>query len=77
MVNKELKFAMRIISVILGISALFFQFINLLLGTMVKSSLDVQSEWFYYLTEFIPHLSTIIIIIWFLIFQIKMMIKRK
>ena len=77
MVNKEIKFAIRIISVILGISALFFQFINFILGTMVKSSLDVQSEWSYYLTEFIPHLSTIIIIIWFLIFQIKMMVIRK
>lgn len=77
MANKEIKLAIRIISVMLGISALFFQFINFILGTMVKSSLDVQCEWFYYLTEFIPHLFTLIIIVWFLIFQIRMMIVRK
>lgn len=77
MVNKEFKFAMRFIFVVLGVSALLFQLIEFILGTMVKSSMGAQSGWFYYLTEFVPHLSTIIILVWFLIYQIKRMIVRK
>lgn len=75
MVNKEINFGIRVIFIILGISAFFFQFINFILGTMVKSSIDAQSDWFYYITEFIPHLSTIAILLWFLISQIRIIRK--
>lgn len=38
---------------------------------MVKNVSDMQDDYWYYGTELIPHLFTIIIIIWFVVFQIK------
>ena len=56
---------------------LFFQLINFVFGTMVKNVSDMQDDYWYYGTELIPHLFTIIIIIWFVVFQIRKIINMK
>jgi len=75
MVNKTVKSFLRILLILLGLSSLWFQLVNLFFGTMVKSSLNKQSELTYYMSEFIPHIFTIIICIWFIVHQIKLIRK--
>jgi len=67
---------LRIILILLGLSSLGFQLVNLIFGTMVKSSSNKQSEFSYYMSEVIPHLFTIIICIWFIMYQIKLIRKN-
>lgn len=75
--NKILKNIVRVIAVILSLGAFFFQLVNLVLGTMVKNGSDLQNDYWYYGAELIPHLFTIFIIIWFVVFQIKKIINMK
>ena len=63
--NNILKIIFRVVAVLLSLGALFFQLINFVFGTMVKNVSDMQDDYWYYGTELIPHLFTIIIIIWF------------
>lgn len=77
MVSKECKFAFRIIGIILAINSIFFQVPKLIFGTMVKSEEDIVCEGWYYIAELIPHIFTIVILFWFIIYQIKRMINRK
>lgn len=51
--------------------------LNFVFGTMVKNVSDMQDDYWYYGTELIPHLFTIIIIIWFVVFQIRKIINMK
>ena len=53
------------------------ELINFVFGTMVKNVSDMQDDYWYYGTELIPHLFTIIIIIWFVVFQIRKIINMK
>ena len=69
--NNILKIIFRVVAVLLSLGALFFQLINFVFGTMVKN------DYWYYGTELIPHLFTIIIIIWFVVFQIRKIINMK
>ena len=69
--NNILKIIFRVVAVLLSLGALFFQLINFVFGTMVKNVSDMQDDYWYYGTELIPHLFTIIIIIWFVVFQIR------
>ena len=71
--NNILKIIFRVVAVLLSLGALFFQLINFVFGTMVKNVSDMQD----YGTELIPHLFTIIIIIWFVVFQIRKIINMK
>ncbi len=75
MTTKTIKVSYRIIAILLGICSTGFQIENFVFGTMVKSSLNKQSEWSYYTNEFIPHLFTIVICVWFIIYQIKSIMK--
>lgn len=68
---KLLRLCTRVIMILLGLSALVFQLVNLVFGTLSKSSLNKSSELQYYMEEFIPHMFTIIICIWFIIYQIN------
>ena len=61
--NNILKIIFRVVAVLLSLGALFFQLINFVFGTMVKNVSDMQDDYWYYGTELIPHLFTIIIII--------------
>lgn len=74
--NKILKNILRIIVVILSLIAFFFQLVNLFLGTMVKNGSEMLNDYWYYGTELIPHVFTIIIIIWFIIFQVREIINK-
>lgn len=74
MVTKIIKVLYRVIVILLSLSSIGFQLTNLVFGTMVKSSLNKQSELSYYTTELIPHLFTIVICFWFIIYQIKRLI---
>ena len=60
--NNILKIIFRVVAVLLSLGALFFQLINFVFGTMVKNVSDMQDDYWYYGTELIPHLFTIIII---------------
>lgn len=78
--NNILKIIFRVVAVLLSLGALFFQLINFVFGTMVKNVSDMQDDYWYYGTELIPHLFTIIIIIiiiWFVVFQIRKIINMK
>ena len=77
MYNNILKIIFRVVAVLLSLGALFFQLINFVFGTMVKNVSDMQDDYWYYGTELIPHLFTIIIIIWFVVFQIRKIINMK
>ena len=59
--NNILKIIFRVVAVLLSLGALFFQLINFVFGTMVKNVSDMQDDYWYYGTELIPHLFTIII----------------
>jgi len=72
MVNKTIKSFLRILLILLALNSLGFQLFNFVLGTMVRSSLDKKSDSIYYVSEFIPHLFTIIICVWFIVHQIKL-----
>ena len=74
--NKLWKIIFRVVAVLLSLGALFFQLINFVFGTMVKNVSDMQDDYWYYGTELIPHLFTIIII-WFVVFQIRKIINMK
>jgi uncharacterized membrane protein len=74
--NNILKIIFRVVAVLLSLGALFFQLINFVFGTMVKNVSDMQDDYWYYGTELIPHLFTIIIIIWFVVFQIRKIINN-
>jgi hypothetical protein len=75
MLNKKSSI-LRILLVVLGIMAFFFQLPNLIFGTMVKSSSYAEPRWFFYLSELIPHLFTLVVIIWFIVYQIKQMVRN-
>lgn len=75
--SKEFIFFLRIIGIILALSSIFFQLPNLIFGTMVKSVEDVQCEWWWYMGELIPHVFTIVVLLWFIIFQVKKMLHRR
>lgn len=75
--NNILKIIFRVVAVLLSLGALFFQLINFVFGTMVKNVSDMQDDYWYYGTELIPHLFTIFIIIWFVVFQIRKIINMK
>ena len=77
MKNKTIIVVSKIMLIVLGIYALFFQLINFFLGTLVKSSLNRQSEWSFYINDFIPHLLTLIICLWFIIYQTKLLLRKK
>ena len=74
--NNILKIIFRVVAVLLSLGALFFQLINFVFGTMVKNVSDMQDDYWYYGTELIPNLFTIIII-WFVVFQIRKIINMK
>jgi hypothetical protein len=71
-----IKATYRFILILLGLCSTGFQLENLVFGTMVKSSLNKQSEWSYYAYEFIPHLFTIVICFWFIMHQIKLLMRE-
>ena len=77
MVIKKIKSFLRIVLILLGLGSFGFQLVNLVFGTMVKSSSDRMNEWSYYLFEFIPHLFTILICIWFVIYQMKLLSNKE
>ncbi len=76
MVNKKYETLFRVIIILLGLCALVFQLVNFVFGTLVKSSLSRHHYLDYYMGEFIPHMFTIIICIWFIIYQINLIRKR-
>jgi hypothetical protein len=71
MENRNILIAFRILLIVLGIGAFFFQLPNLIFGTMVKSASYSHTECYFYLMELVPHLFTIIIIVWFVAYQIR------
>ncbi len=77
MENNKLKFPLRMVLIVLGLSALGFQLVNFIFGTLVKRSLDRQSELEYYIGQIVPHLATIMICIWFVVHLIKLINNKK
>jgi hypothetical protein len=74
MFNKAIVFFLRILLILMGLNTLGFQVFALVFGTMIKSSIPSNqgfNEWNYYIWEFIPHIFTIFICIWFIVFQIR------
>ena len=66
----------KVVLTILGFMALLFQIVNFIFGTLVKSSADRQSEFSFYINDFIPHSFSIFICIWYIIFQVKSLLNK-
>ena len=72
----ETKTLFRILLIILGFYALGFQFVNFIFGTTVCKCSNDYILFFCYKIESIFHLFSILIYIWFIVYQIIMIQKR-
>lgn len=72
--KKNIKIAFRLILIILGVFALGFQTFYFIFSSLNRTSNDVRSRIF---TDTVPHFFTLIICVWFIVFQIKALINKK
>ena len=63
---------LRFILIILGAFSLYFQLVYFLFSTFNRSSNDPKS---YFWSNDMPHFFTMIIILWFLIYQVQKIMK--
>ena len=71
--KKIVKIIIHLILIILGLNAVVFQFFNFIFGTANKSIYSEPKNCF---EDVIPHLFTIIICIWFIVYQIKLLTNK-
>ena len=69
-----LRIVSKVILIILGVSSLIFQLFYFIFSTLNRSSNDVRSR---ILSDSIPHFFTLIICVWFIIYQIRAVIQIK
>jgi len=74
MKNYLLSAILKVLLILLGISALFFQVFQFFFSTLNKSA---NSEGSSFLSDTIPHLTTIFICLWFIIHLLFSITKHK
>lgn len=72
--KKVIRIIFHLILIILGLNAIVFQFVNFIFGTANKSISATPNNYF---EDVIPHLFTIVICLWFIVYQIKSLIVRR